>query len=78
MGLLEGLEPGKQIRPCRVRTVLAQLDAKDAAILLTAINDANTWAIRTLSNALKQRGIQLSDSALTAHRRNSCSCEKID
>lgn len=78
MGLLDGLEPYKPQRPCRVRTVLGELDDKDAATLTTALLSLELWPARTLSVALKQRGVLLSDSAITAHRRGSCSCGKID
>lgn len=78
MGLLDGLEPHKKARPCRVRTVLAELDKKDLAILETALLSVDLWPARTLSVALKQRGVLLSDSAITHHRTKACSCGKID
>lgn len=78
MGLLDGLEPTKKARPCRVRTVLGELDKKDAAILATALLSVDLWPSKTLSNALKQRGVLLSDNAITHHRSGSCSCGKID
>lgn len=78
MGLLDGLEPHKKARPCRIRTVLAELEDKDAAILRTALLSPDLWPARTLSVALKQRGVLLSDSAVTHHRSGTCSCEKID
>lgn len=78
MGLLDGLEPQKKSRPCRVRSVMAELDVKDAAVLSTAIQSPDLWPARTLSNALKQRGVLLSDSAVTHHRSGGCSCGKIN
>lgn len=78
MGLLDGLEPHKKSRPCRVRTVLAELDKKDADILRTALKSPDLWPSRTLSNALKIRGVLLSDNAVTNHRKGACSCGKID
>lgn len=78
MGLLDGLEPHKKIRPCRVRTILNELEPKDQATLSTALKSIEMWGSKTLSNALKIRGILLSDSAISNHRRGACSCEKID
>jgi hypothetical protein len=78
MGLLDGLEPHKKTRPCRVRTVLAELDKKDAEILLTALKSPDLWPAKSLSNALKIRGILLSDNGVSNHRKGACSCGKID
>jgi hypothetical protein len=78
MGLLDGLEPHKKARPCRVRSLLAELEKKDADILASALQSPDLWPAKTLSNALKQRGVLLSDSAITHHRSKACSCGKID
>lgn len=78
MGLLDGLEPHKKERPCRVRTLLAELDTKDAATLTSALKSPDLWQARTLSMALKQRGVLLSDNAIANHRKGACSCGKID
>ncbi len=78
MGLLDGLEPQKKERPCRVRTLLTELDKKDADILRTAVMSVDLWGAKTLSVALKQRGVLVSDSAITNHRKGGCSCGKID
>lgn len=78
MGLLDGLEPHKKARPCRVRTLLGELDKKDVDTLNTALLSVDLWPARTLSVALKQRGVLLSDSAITHHRTKACSCGKID
>jgi len=78
MGLLDGLEPHKKARNCRVRTVLAELDKKDVATLETALKSPDLWGAKTLSNALKIRGVLLSDNAISNHRKGACSCGKID
>lgn len=78
MGLLDGLEPHKKARSCRVRTLLAELDAKDGAILESAMKSVDLWPAKTLSVALRQRGVLLSDNAITHHRSGACSCGKID
>lgn len=78
MGLLDDLGMPERIRPCRVRTVLeTHLDDKDAEILRKAIASPD-WPARTLSVALKQRGVFLSDTAIATHRKGMCSCGKID
>ena len=78
MGLLDGLEPHIRARSCRVRTVLASVGEKDADILTKAVNDADTWTAKGLSNALKVRGVLVSDNAISQHRKGACSCGKID
>jgi len=39
-----------------------------------AVNDAQRWPARTLSNSLKERGITLTDLTITKHRKGFCSC----
>jgi hypothetical protein len=78
MGLLDNLEPHKKNRPCRVRTVLAELDKDDANTLTSCLLSPDLWPAKTLSVALRQRGLLLSDSAITHHRSKACSCGKID
>jgi hypothetical protein len=58
--------------------VLETLDAKDKKIFEVAIQSFDLWPARTLSNALKQRGLVLSDGAIAQHRKGSCSCGKIN
>jgi hypothetical protein len=78
MGLLDGLEPHKKARNCRVRTILAELDKDDSNTLTTCLLSPDLWPAKTLSVALRQRGVLLSDSAITHHRSQACSCGKID
>ena len=78
MGLLDGLEPYVKARPCRIRSLLTELEKKDAEILLTALNSPDLWPAKTLSNALKIRGLLISDNAISQHRKGACSCGKID
>ena len=72
--MLEGLSPQKTDWPCRVRSVLLELDDKDAEILRHALLDLELWPAATLSKALKQRGITMSDNAIARHRKGFCSC----
>jgi hypothetical protein len=76
--MLDGLEPPKRVFSCRVRSVLETLDDKDKKIFEVAIQSFDLWPARTLSNALKQRGLVLSDGAIAQHRKGSCSCGKIN
>lgn len=53
---------------------MSSLDAKDREILSAAVLDTETWLSGTLANALKDRGIQISDKSIAKHRRGTCSC----
>lgn len=71
--MLEGLEvPGKE-RPCKVRSLIATLEPKDQEILKKALADPE-WPHLTLTNQLKNRGLQISESPIRAHRLGRCSC----
>lgn len=76
--MLDGLQPPKRVFSCRVRSVLETLEAKDKKILETALASVDLWPARTLSNELKKRGLVLSDSAISTHRKTACSCGRID
>lgn len=71
--MLEGLTPPSQKRSCKVATVLETLSKEDQQILTNAIFSPE-WPIKSLSRALNERGIQLSDSPLTSHRAKACAC----
>ena len=73
--MLEGMTPPNgKTQSCKVRTVAALLDESDKKILYNAVEDADTWPIKTLMRALNERGIQISDSPLTNHRAKTCAC----
>jgi len=74
--MLEDLELPKKVWPCRVRTVASGLSDKDAEILEKVVTNVE-WPLRTLSNQLKKRGIEISDNSLKNHREKRCSCWKI-
>jgi hypothetical protein len=59
---------------CKVSVVMASLETKDQEILTAAIFDASQWPIKTLSRALSDKGIQISDTPLTSHRFKNCAC----
>lgn len=71
--MLEGLEQPKRIRPCRVRDLANDMSKEDSKIFLTAVSDDN-WPIVTLVEALRNRGVDISASPITKHRKGMCSC----
>lgn len=73
--MLEGLKPPhERLYPCRVAQAILALDDKDQKILTEAIADLQTWPAKTLSNALKERGLLLADTTITKHRKKLCAC----
>lgn len=76
--LLDNLTPPQKIYPCRVRELYESLDKSDADILREAIGNIESWAAKTLSNALRERDVSLSDLSITRHRTNRCSCGKLN
>lgn len=76
--MLEDLTPRKREFNCRVRSVGLALEAKDKKILETAIESVDVWPAKTLSNELKRRGLLLSDSAISNHRKKACACFRLN
>lgn len=73
--MLEGLTPPSRTRgTCKVGIVGSTLDAKDRQILFEAVANGKDWPVKTLANALAERGIQISDSPLYNHRAKTCAC----
>lgn len=72
--MLETLKPYEKARSCRVRTILSELDAKDAAILTEALKDQKAYPHSYLSKRLKERDIMISDIVIARHRQGICSC----
>jgi hypothetical protein len=73
--MLEDLTPPAALRgSCKVSVIMATLDKKDQEILTAAIFDSNAWPVKTLSRALGEKGIQISDTPLTSHRYKNCAC----
>ena len=71
--MLEGLTPPAKNKLCKVEQVAQTLEAKDQEILKAAINNP-AWTISGLYRELKQRGITISEKAMTAHRKGQCLC----
>lgn len=75
--MLENLKPPVQKRTCKVRTILETLEPADQEILEAAIMDSAKWKIKTLSDELRNNGIELSERPISNHRTKACSCWKI-
>lgn len=73
--MLEDLRPPTAFRgSCKVGAILNTLSPSDQEILTAAIFDTANWPIKTLSKALAEKGIQISDTPLTSHRFKNCAC----
>jgi hypothetical protein len=73
--MLEDLTPPGALRgSCKVETIMQTLSESDRKILNAAIFDINQWPVKTLSRALGDKGIQISDTPLTSHRLKNCAC----
>lgn len=66
--MLENLEPPIRKSTLRIDVILSELDAKDKAILIDALN-SDKWSADSLALALKSRGIQISGSAIHRYRQ---------
>ena len=73
--MLEGLKPPGALRSCKVKAISENLTQEDRAILLEAIANPE-WPIKSLSRALSERGLQISDTPLSSHRARACACFK--
>lgn len=76
--MLENLEVQQYIRECRVRTVLGELDAKDAKHLQNYLDDQVKWSAYGLAKALRPRGVSLDPKAIARHRDNLCTCRLLN
>jgi hypothetical protein len=73
--MLEGLKPPPKFKgSCKVGTLAASLEEADRKILLSAIEDVARWPVKTLSKALSDKGLQISDSPIYNHRSRACAC----
>jgi hypothetical protein len=74
MGLLDELKtPPAKVYVCAVRKLAGTLDKGDAVTLLAAVDNPD-WPMKTLSTALRQKGISLGQSPIRLHRLKTCSC----
>jgi len=74
--MLEDLTNEPRVRPCRVNTIKATLNAADQAKLEAAVTDP-AWPISQLEKQLRAKGLDISDSSITRHREKRCACSKI-
>jgi len=74
--MLEDLTNEPRVRPCRVNTIKATLNAADQIKLEEAVTDP-TWPISQLEKQLRAKGLDISDSSITRHREKRCACSKI-
>jgi hypothetical protein len=73
--MLEDLKPPTPFRGnCKVAAVMETLSQSDQDILTAAIFDTANWPVKTLSRALGEKGIQISDTPITSHRFKNCAC----
>jgi hypothetical protein len=73
--MLEGMTPPTKTHgTCKVGLIANTLEPKDSEILLAAVANAKDWPVKTLSKALSERGLQISDSPLYNHRAKACAC----
>jgi hypothetical protein len=76
MGILDGLEPIKNIEPCKMGRIIIELEPSDAQILIAALEDPK-WTARALTNALASRGLSIARDTLDSHMKRTCRCSKI-
>ena len=72
--MLEDLKPTNFRGSCKVGAIMLTLSKTDQEILTAAIFDTSNWPVRTLARALSEKGLQISDTPLTAHRFKNCVC----
>lgn len=73
--MLEDLEPVKQIRSCKVRTLKEGLDRKDQELLDAYLADVDTWTPHRLARALGSKGLKIDSRQIIQHREQTCSCK---
>lgn len=71
--MLENLTPPKRMNPCRVRELMNKLDKKDQENLAAALANSD-WTHKGLARELTERGLAISDTPITKHRKGLCSC----
>lgn len=75
--MLEDLKPKEAVRACKVRTIIDSLSSVDQKILLDAL-DNPLWGDLPLASALNERGVEVSNMSIRKHRRQQCSCRKLN
>jgi len=73
--MLEGLTPppNKSVY-CKIDQIAETLSESDKKILMDSIDNLEQWGARTLSNALRIKGLSVADTTITKHRQRACAC----
>lgn len=74
--MLEGITPTSRLYPCKVRTILSELNETDKQILVDALNNP-AWTNSALTTALNERGLKISRYSIDSHTSKACSCWRI-
>lgn len=74
--MLEDLEPIKQIRSCKIRTLKESLEHSDQVLLEGYLADTN-WTAHILAKALAAKGLKVDHRQITQHRDKMCSCGDV-
>lgn len=72
--MLEDLEPVKQVRSCKVRTLKDGLSDNDKKLLEGYLADSVTWTPHKLAKALGLKGLKIDHRQISQHRDSMCSC----
>lgn len=72
--MLEDLTAPLKELPCAVRRVFQRLDESDQVILNEALQNVDAWPAKTLSRALRTKGVPVGDGPIRKHRLGICSC----
>lgn len=73
--MLENLTPPpNNLRTCKVKTIMDQLDPADRGHLANYLGEMEQWSSNALSKALNARGIYVSSNTIHKHRTGGCSC----
>ena len=81
MSLLDDIDSYRSVSgtPCSIRSLFDTLPPEDAAELRSAIEATDAggrhiYQASQISRALSRRGVKLSDSTISRHRRRMCVC----
>jgi hypothetical protein len=74
--MLENIAPQSRQYPCKINTILQNLEEKDKKILIEAL-ESPLWNNSALTTALNERGLKISRYSVDSHARKRCSCWRI-
>jgi hypothetical protein len=73
--MLEDLKPPVKENLCQIAETALKLEPADAQILLDAAANI-AWPVAALRIALRNKGINLTEKRMYAHRKGECPCSK--